>query len=295
MSKSIITRMGATALVAGAAALAGLSAGGLVSNASAAELPQGVQALIAGAKKESQLVIFGRTLKPTAVRGFTKRVSAFYGFPIKLKMGGGLHTTKAAEVALAVKKGVPTGFDVFWTSYNTSVRLERSGALRKFDWVKELGVPPATRASEYGVKSHDVSLAFVTYNTNLVKDADAPRVWDDLLDAKWKEEAYRKNHVDHIIDVLQGWTKNHSVDKLFEMGQLMHFPWAPVHSPQDVLDSPQLKARGFFDNMGHGELNTQLPCPGLPYKLLTSKSSPTITKMENPEAARATQKQSLPC
>ena len=85
--------------------------------------------------------MYGRTLKPSAVRAFSKRLNAFYGFPIELNMGGGFHTKKAAEVALAIKKGVPTGFDVFWTSYSTSVRLERSGAVQKVDWVKELGHP----------------------------------------------------------------------------------------------------------------------------------------------------------
>ena len=175
-----IRRAGVLGLAA--AALTTMAAGPI----KATDLPPGVQALIAGAKKEGELTIFGRTLKPSAVRAFSKRLNAFYGFPIKLNMGGGFHTSKAAEVALAIKKGVPTGFDVFWTSYNTSVRLERSGAVQKVDWVKELGIPSALRASEYGIKSHDVSLSFVTYNTNLVKDSEAPRSWDDMLDPKWK-------------------------------------------------------------------------------------------------------------
>ena len=172
---------------AGVLALAGAALATIAAApAVARDLPPAVQALVEGARKEGEITVFGRTMKPSAVRAFSKRLNAFYGFPIKLNMGGGFHTTKAAEVALAIKNGVPTGFDVFWTSYNTSVRLERSGAVQKVDWVNELGIPAALRASEYGVKSHDVSLCFVTYNTSLVKDSEAPRTWDDLLDPKWR-------------------------------------------------------------------------------------------------------------
>ena len=39
---------------------------------------------------------------------------------------------------------------------------------------------------EYGIKTHDSYLTMVTINTNLVKAADAPRSYDDLLKPKWK-------------------------------------------------------------------------------------------------------------
>ena len=185
MQKDAFSRVAMTAVAAGAILLAGQSIGIPAGTAHAAELPAAVKALIAGAKKEGEVNIYGRTLKPSFVRAFTKRISAFYGFPIKLNMVGGLHSTKAAEVELAIKNRVPTGIDVFWTSYATAVRLERSGVLTKFDW-SSIGIDSAFKASEYGVKSHDVSLAFITYNTNLVQAKDAPRAWDDLLDPKWK-------------------------------------------------------------------------------------------------------------
>jgi len=89
----------------------------------------------------------------------------------------------------------------------------------------------------------------------------------DLLDEKWKDEAYRKTRVDHVIEVLQGWTKDHKASELFELGQLMHFPWSLVQSPREVLGSPQLKARGFFSEIDHPELYTSIKYPGLPYKL----------------------------
>jgi iron(III) transport system substrate-binding protein len=113
-------------------------------------------------------------------------MSKFYGFSVKLNLIGGSHTVKAAELALAARNNVPSGIDVFWTSYTTSVKLIEAGVVQKFDWIGALGIDPGARASEYGVKSHDVSLIFITYNTNLVPAAAAPTAYTDLRDPKWK-------------------------------------------------------------------------------------------------------------
>jgi crotonobetainyl-CoA:carnitine CoA-transferase CaiB-like acyl-CoA transferase len=88
----------------------------------------------------------------------------------------------------------------------------------------------------------------------------------DLLDTKWKDEPYRREHLEHVIDVLQEWTKDHTAGELFESGQLMRFPWSPVQSPREVLDCPQLRDRGFFSEINHPELRTGIKYPGLPYK-----------------------------
>lgn len=155
-------------------------------HASAADLPAGVKALIPAAKKEGEVRVYGRTLKPSQVKAFSKAISDFYGFPIKLNLAGGSHTAKSAEIALAVKKGAPTGIDVFWSSFNTTVRLEKAGALSDFDWVKELGIDPALRTRPNTVRSHDISLAYISYNTKLVKPSEAPKSYEDLLNPKWK-------------------------------------------------------------------------------------------------------------
>jgi crotonobetainyl-CoA:carnitine CoA-transferase CaiB-like acyl-CoA transferase len=101
----------------------------------------------------------------------------------------------------------------------------------------------------------------------LVEWLDNEGMAEDLRDEKYREEEYRLRHIDHIIEVLKRWTKNHSTHELFEMGQLMRFPWAPVNSPEEVLHNPQLKARGFFINIEHPEMNRSISYPGAPYKI----------------------------
>ena len=73
--------------------------------------------------------------------------------------------------------------------------------------------------------------------------------------------------IDHVIDILKRWTQTHSSQELFELGQSMRFPWAPVSSPEQVLESPQLKVRGFFIDVDHPEIGTSFKYAGIPYQL----------------------------
>ena len=93
---------------------------------------------------------------------------------------------------------------------------------------------------------------------------------EDLKDEKYKEEEYRLRHVDHIIKVLQRWTKTHTTSDLFELGQLMRFPWAPVYALKEVQDNIQLEARNFFIHVEHPESGTSLKYQATPYQFSDS-------------------------
>jgi crotonobetainyl-CoA:carnitine CoA-transferase CaiB-like acyl-CoA transferase len=95
---------------------------------------------------------------------------------------------------------------------------------------------------------------------------------EDLADERWLNQEYRVKHFNHIIDVLQEWTRSHTAEELFQLGQLMGFPWAPVQSPVNVLKSPQLRARRFFIRLDHPEFGASVRYPHLPYK--SSRSFP---------------------
>ena len=99
----------------------------------------------------------------------------------------------------------------------------------------------------------------------LLEWMDSEGMADDLMDDTWKDEAYRLEHLDHIIEVVKRWTKAHTTNELFEIGQLMRFPWAPIQSPKDVLQSLQLKARGLLSPVEYPEIKIRVPCPNLPF------------------------------
>ena len=108
----------------------------------------------------------------------------------------------------------------------------------------------------------------------LVEWLDAEGMADDLMDEKWQDEGYQSQHVDHILEVLESWTRTHDVGELFEIAQAMRFPWAPVSRPEDVLASPQLLAREFFCAMDPPEPRNSLLIPGMPYRFDSSPLCP---------------------
>jgi crotonobetainyl-CoA:carnitine CoA-transferase CaiB-like acyl-CoA transferase len=99
----------------------------------------------------------------------------------------------------------------------------------------------------------------------LVEWMDSEGMAEDLREEKYREEEYRLRNLNHIIEVIQRWTKTHTKNELFELGQLMHFPWAPVCSPEEVLENPQLKSRRFFVDVEHSEMGISVKYPGIPY------------------------------
>jgi crotonobetainyl-CoA:carnitine CoA-transferase CaiB-like acyl-CoA transferase len=108
----------------------------------------------------------------------------------------------------------------------------------------------------------------------LVEWMDAEGRAEDLTAKKWQDNDYRLKHQDHIIEVLKRWTKTHTTDELFKLGQLMRFPWAPVQSPARILDCPQLKARDFFQEIRHPGSDRPLRYPKLPFKFSESLPIP---------------------
>jgi len=99
---------------------------------------------------------------------------------------------------------------------------------------------------------------------------------EDLGDERYREEEFRMANIDHIFRVLEQWTRTHTREELFESGQLLRFPWAPVLSPRDVLSNPQLQAREFFVDVDHPERGRSISYPASPYKF--SRSSPCRRK-----------------
>ena len=75
---------------------------------------------------------------------------------------------------------------------------------------------------------------------------DSEGAAEDLKHEAWQDRQYRREHFAHIVEILSRWTKRHTREKLFLLGQLMRLPWAPVSSLPEVVNSVQLSERKFF-------------------------------------------------
>jgi benzylsuccinate CoA-transferase BbsE subunit len=93
----------------------------------------------------------------------------------------------------------------------------------------------------------------------LVEWLESEGMAEDLSAEKWRDGDYRLEHIDHIIKVLERWTKSHSKAEMVEKAQLMRFPWAEVSSISDLLTSPQLKARKLWLDAEHLDQKYKLP------------------------------------
>jgi crotonobetainyl-CoA:carnitine CoA-transferase CaiB-like acyl-CoA transferase len=110
----------------------------------------------------------------------------------------------------------------------------------------------------------------------LVNLLDSEGIAKDLKEEKWQEEEYRRQHFNYIVDILTCWTKSHTRTELFELGQLMRLPWAPVSTLEEMVNSPQLLARNFFVSVEHPDLHetkaSHYKYPGTPYRFDIQRS-----------------------
>jgi benzylsuccinate CoA-transferase BbsE subunit len=103
--------------------------------------------------------------------------------------------------------------------------------------------------------------------TSLVEWVKADGMAADLDDPAWEDLTYRKDHGEHLFDVLDAWALRYTVEELMEGAQLRRIPYAAVRPPEALLTDPQLAARGFFVPVEHPALGTTLSCPGAPFRL----------------------------
>jgi benzylsuccinate CoA-transferase BbsE subunit len=101
--------------------------------------------------------------------------------------------------------------------------------------------------------------------TSLVEWVKGDGKAQDLDEPHWEDQMYRREHAEHLFDVLDEWATDYSVAELMEGAQLRRIPYAMVRPPEAVVDDPQLNARGFFSTVEHPELGRTFRYPGGPF------------------------------
>jgi formyl-CoA transferase len=83
-----------------------------------------------------------------------------------------------------------------------------------------------------------------------VKDAELS------ADPSLAEEANQHKRRDFIMERLDAWAGRFTKAELVEQAQRLHFPASPVSTPRDLVNDPQLLARGFLTEMEHRDFGT---------------------------------------
>jgi crotonobetainyl-CoA:carnitine CoA-transferase CaiB-like acyl-CoA transferase len=87
----------------------------------------------------------------------------------------------------------------------------------------------------------------------------------DLTGPEWEDYTYRREHAEHLFDVLDEWVKDYRRDDLLERAQTLRLPYATILAPEKLFEDEQLLARNYFVEVDHPELGRKILYPGAPY------------------------------
>ena len=95
-----------------------------------------------------------------------------------------------------------------------------------------------------------------------------PRGWANFVqlvphpafkdDASLADEAMRRERKQEILDCIAEWSRQQNKNAIVEQAQRLHIPAAVVTNPLELIDDPQLVARGFLKAIDHpdfGKIN----------------------------------------
>jgi iron(III) transport system substrate-binding protein len=146
--------------------------------------PDRTARLIAGAKKEGELMLYSSLTQDDQLKlvaDFKRR----YGITVRFWRGSQAHILQRA---LSETRGGRFEFDVLETNAPQIEALAREKLLQKMNspYIEQELLPEVMPS--HGEWAPDrLNLLVYAYNTRLVKPADVPKSWQDLLDPKWKK------------------------------------------------------------------------------------------------------------
>lgn len=92
--------------------------------------------------------------------------------------------------------------------------------------------------------------------------------WQD--DERFQSRALRTANWQILEPLLMDWTSTRRKEDIFRAAQAARVPSFPVNTMEGIFESPQLKHRGFFQEIDHPQAGT-LSYPSLPYKFSTAE------------------------
>ncbi|MFC1992348.1 CaiB/BaiF CoA transferase family protein [Chloroflexota bacterium] len=212
----------------------------------------GGQMYVCGEPEKPPLKPFGNQTYYTA--------SIFAAIGIMLALWNRHTTEKGQHIDISIQECTAAALDhVLVRYFYEGVIAERQGSLY---WNNAFRLFPC--------KDGYILLTLLQQWETMAEWLDAEGMAEDLTDKKWLDSEYRLRHIDHVIEVLERWTRSHTAAELLEKGQLMRFPWAKVTSIPELIDSPQLREQDFWAEVEHPETGRKYNFPGAPCKLSRS-------------------------
>ena len=160
-----------------------LSITAMATSASAAEWENRLQKLYPAAKAEGVVVFNTERIEEVGGKeGLAQFKKRFPGINVQFS---GIAGSELPSRISAEAKADKVSIDIFRADPDRAVLLSNAGLLMKLNLAELTDQDATTYLDDTYVKLSDHISNFV-YNTDLVKPADVPKSYEDLLDPKWK-------------------------------------------------------------------------------------------------------------
>ncbi|HTE85876.1 MAG TPA: CoA transferase [Dehalococcoidia bacterium] len=70
----------------------------------------------------------------------------------------------------------------------------------------------------------------------------------------------------HVLEVLGSFVRSLPAEEVYRQGQVRRLPWAIVRSPEENLDDPHWRERGFLVDIAQPQIGRHVTVPGAPYR-----------------------------
>jgi iron(III) transport system substrate-binding protein len=105
--------------------------------------------------------------------------------------------------------------DIAGVEINLVSELQKTGLMKKYSWPNTAAWSAQHKDRDGYWIARNITCVAVTYNTNLVSPAEAPKAWDDLLHPKWKGAiSMDKDGSDWVLMLWSAWGKEKTVNYL---------------------------------------------------------------------------------
>ena len=141
-----------------------------------------------------------------------------------------------------------------WTAYGN--RIARDG--NRSPYAAPQGLYPCTGSEQWLAVSVETEQQWRA----LTEVIDRP---DLAADPALADRAGRRAHHDRLDEAIGSWAAPMDLDKAVDVLVAAGVPAAPATDPRRASDHPQMRARGFFEDVPHPVVGTH-PTSGLPWR-----------------------------
>jgi iron(III) transport system substrate-binding protein len=179
--------------------------------------PDRTEKLIAGAKKESELMVYS-SLTPQDQLKLAADFKERYG--VELKFWRGSQSNILSRV-LSETRGGRYLFDALETNSPQIEAIAREGLVANMHSpFADQELIPETLPAHGEWAADRLNMVVYAYNTNAVKKADLPRSWDDLLQPGWKGRiGMESTNVEWFETLVEGLGEKKGLDLFKRLGE----------------------------------------------------------------------------